>query len=379
MLTENSPTSDSSPLPAANLRPQLPTASRSVPADEISVLELLNVLLKRWRILIALPLSVAVLVALISIINPATYTASTTFVPEVRTQGRLPSGIAGLAGQLGISLAAEPTESPRFYAAVVRSRELLERILASKYEHPLYTGVAPDSATLLQILEVNGRDSADSLHQGVKALDKLVSVRVDNQTNIVRLSVDARDPALAAAIANRFVAYLNDFNTKTRQSQARERRKFIEERLADGEEELRTTEERLRGFYERNRSWQQSPQLVFEEGRLRRQGEIRQEVYLTLRREYETARIEEVNDTPVITVIDPAAPPQHKSSPNSVLLVLFALVLGAIVTLCWALGAEYLERVQRADDPEYRQFEALLQQLRRAPGRAVRQLPGVKH
>ena len=192
MLTENSPTSDSSPLPAANLRPQLPTASRSVPADEISVLELLNVLLKRWRILIALPLSVAVLVALISIINPATYTASTTFVPEVRTQGRLPSGIAGLAGQLGISLAAEPTESPRFYAAVVRSRELLERILVSKYERPPDAGIRPDSATLLQILEVSGRDRADSLHQGVKALDKLVSVRVDNQTNIVRLSVDAR-------------------------------------------------------------------------------------------------------------------------------------------------------------------------------------------
>src|SRR2546425_7367800 len=379
MLTENSPTSDSSPLPAANLRPQLPTASRSVPADEISVLELLNVLLKRWRILIALPLSVAVLVALISIINPATYTASTTFVPEVRTQGRLPSGIAGLAGQLGISLAAEPTESPRFYAAVVRSRELLERILASKYEHPLYTGVAPDSATLLQILEVNGRDSADSLHQGVKALDKLVSVRVDNQTNIVRLSVDARPPALAAAIANRFVAYLNDFNTKTRQSQARERRKFIEERLADGEEELRTTEERLRTFYERNRSWQQAPQLVFEEGRLRRQVEIRQEVYLTLRREYETARIEEVNDTPVITVIDAAVPPERKSKPKRVLFALVAFMLGGIAAVSWAFSAEYLDRMRRERASEYHEFRSLLQRLRRAPGRAVRQLPGVKH
>ena len=51
-------------------------------------------------------------------------------------------------------------------------------------------------------------------------------------------------------------------------------------------------EEQLRGFYERNRSWQQSPQLTFDEGRLRRQVEIRQEVYLTLRREYETARVE---------------------------------------------------------------------------------------
>jgi uncharacterized protein involved in exopolysaccharide biosynthesis len=251
----------------------------------------------------------------------------------------------------------------------------LERILASKYENPLDTGIAPDSATLLQILKVTGRDRAESLHQGVKALDNLVSVRVDNQTNIVRLSVDARLPTVAAAIANRFVAYLNDFNTKTRQSQARERRKFIEERLAEGEEELRTTEEHLRSFYERNRSWQQSPQLIFDEGRLRRQVAIRQEVYLTLRREYETARIEEVNDTPLFTVIDPAVPPRERSGPRRVLWVFVAFVVGAVVSVSWAFGAEYLQRVRREDNPEYQQFDALLQQLRRTLGRAVRQLP----
>src|SRR5207302_3590136 len=136
---------------------------------------------------------------------------------------------------------------------------------------------------------------------------------------------DAAYPVLAAAVANRFVAYLNDFNTKSRQSQARERRKFIEQRLADGEGELRTAEESLRTFYERNRSWQQSPQLVFEEGRLRRQVDLRQEVQRTLRREYETARIEEVNDTPVITVIEPATLPTQPSAPR--LGALLGLVL----------------------------------------------------
>ena len=38
----------------------------------------------------------------------------------------------------------------------------------------------------------------------------------------------ARD--LAAAVLRRLVSYLNDFNTQTRQSQARERRKFTEQR-----------------------------------------------------------------------------------------------------------------------------------------------------
>lgn len=320
-------------------------------------------LLRRRRIVMGVPLSVALIVGVISFVIPSTFTATTTFVPEVRTQGRLPPSLASLAGQLGVSLGAEATESARFYADLVRSRELLERILLGEYQDPRESKSAPDSTTLLRLLKVKGRDAADSLHYGVKALDNLVSVRFDNQTNIVRLSVDAHYPTLAAAVANRFVTYLNDFNAQSRQSQARERRKFIEQRLADGERELRTAEENLRTFYERNRSWNQSPQLAFEEGRLRRQVEIRQEVYLTLRREYETARIEEVNDTPVITVIDRATPPQEKSKPKRKLLVVLALLLGGIVGILWAAGAEYLDRARTEDEREYREFRSLIRQV----------------
>src|SRR2546430_10409083 len=88
--------------------------------------------------------------------------------------------------------------------------------------------------------------------------------------------------------------------------------------------ELRRAEEAVKTFYERNRGWQQAPELVFEEARLRRQVNIGQEVYLTLKREYETARIEEVNDTPVITVIDTAVPPERRTSPQRALPVILA-------------------------------------------------------
>ena len=363
MVTENSASSQPLPPLSADVLPGSPAASLRSPGDELSLLELLSMLLRRRRIVMGVPLSVALIVGVISFVIPSTFTATTTFVPEVRTQGRLPPSLASLAGQLGVSLGAEATESARFYADLVRSRELLERILLGEYQDPRESKSAPDSTTLLRLLKVKGRDAADSLHYGVKALDNLVSVRFDNQTNIVRLSVDAHYPTLAAAVANRFVTYLNDFNAQSRQSQARERRKFIEQRLADGERELRTAEENLRTFYERNRSWNQSPQLAFEEGRLRRQVEIRQEVYLTLRREYETARIEEVNDTPVITVIDRATPPQEKSKPKRKLLVVLALLLGGIVGILWAAGAEYLDRARTEDEREYREFRSLIRQV----------------
>jgi uncharacterized protein involved in exopolysaccharide biosynthesis len=174
-----------------------------------------------------------------------------------------------------------------------------------------------------------------------------VGTRVDIQTGVVRLSVTSRYAGLAAAVSNQLVVYLSDFNTHTRQSQARERRLFVQQRIAEAEAELRAVEGTLRAFYERNRTWQQSPQLLFEEGRLRRQVEIRQEVYLTLTREFETARIEEVNDTPVITVIDTAVAPQRPSRPRRAVMGALGLLLGMIAAVFAALWTEYVNRAGR--------------------------------
>jgi len=248
----------------------------------------------------------------------------------------------------------------------------MTRVLLARYPDPRSGGQAGDSISLLQLLRVKGRNPLDSLEKGLKELDELVAARVDNLTNIVRLTVDSRYPALAAAVANRFVAYLNEFNATTRQSQARERRKFVEQRIVDGEGQLRAAEEDLRRFYERNRGWQDSPQLVFDEGRLRRQVDIRRDVYMTLNREYETARIEEVNDTPVLTVIDAARTPQQRTKPKPILVMLLALVFGGVVGVFSALGAEYFQRVRRREVSDYQEFRALLQRGRRAIGQAFR-------
>lgn len=338
------------------------------------MIELLSALLDRWRLVVGLPLLFAVLTAIVSLMLPATYTATTMFVPEVRTQSRLPSNVASLAGQLGLPLATEPSQSPRFYAEVTRSRELLERLLLTQFPgNPGAVGPA-DSVSLLRLLRLGGRDAADSLSRGVAKLAELIAVRVDNQTNIIRLSVDARRPDLAAAIANRLLEYLNDFNAKTRQSQARERRKFVEQRVAAAGAELAQAEEAVKTFYERNHGWQQAPELVFEEARLRRQVTISQEVYLTLKREYETARIEEVNDTPVFTVIDTAVPPKQRSRPRRTLQVMLALVLGTLISVPSAFVAQYFRRARLDQDPDYRELTAVLQRVRREVVRAVRPL-----
>lgn len=332
---------------------------------ELTLVEVLNTLLRHWRVIIGLPLLVAVATGAFSFTLRPTYMATATFVPEHGSQKGLAGAAAGLIGGLGISFGGQPTESPRFYADVVRSRELLERVLLSRYADPRPRAGVADSVTLLQMMETEGRDQLDSLAHGVETLYDLITIRLDDQTSIVRLSVQSRYPALAADVANRIVEYLNDFNTRKRQSQARESRKFTEQRVAAADSELRHAEEAVKTFYERNRGWQSSPGLTFEEARLRRQVDMGQQVYGSLKREYETARIDEVNDTPMITVIDRAIPARERTGPRRKLLVLLATALGAVIAVLWAFGAEYMERARRDTQENYEELRSLLERVRR--------------
>jgi uncharacterized protein involved in exopolysaccharide biosynthesis len=336
----------------------------SLPENESNLFEIASVLLRRWRAVVGLPLATAFAVLALSFLVQPTYTGTTSFVPEIRSEGGMPAGLAGLAGQLGINFGAEASQSPQFYAEVVKSREILNRLLLARYHDPRAGADAGDSATLLRILQ-KGENRPDSLERAAKTLARLLLVGVNAQTNIVTVKAEMPYAELAAAVPNRLVAYLNEFNAQSRQSQARERRKFTEQRVATEEVELRQAEEALKRFYQANRSWQQAPQLVFEEGQLRRQVDLRQEIYRTLRREYETARIEEVNDTPVITVIDAAVVPQRKSAPKRSLWMIVAFAFGCVAAVCWAFGANYVTRARQARHEPYLDLVTTAQQVRR--------------
>ncbi len=337
---------DSSRAPASP-RPVLDAPDRETPVGEgasnsdAGLLDYAWVMLHHWRLVLGTPFVAALVTALISLVLPQHWTAEIEFVPESSSSIKLPSGIGGLAGQLGIALpTSDALESPAFYAKVAESRPLLERTLTTRFPVP---GSVRDSAALIDILKIPDGPALRRMEKGVKRLRKYSEVKVDNKTRTLRLDVETRDARLSAAVANQMVGFLNDFNRNTRTVQARERRKFTEARTEEAQRDLEHAEDALRNFLTRNRQYE-SPPLQFERNRLERQVQMRQEVYSTLRREFEVARLDEVNDTPVLTVIDPAIPPATRSSPARVRMVLVAALLGFGLGLGLAFLTEYLRQ-----------------------------------
>jgi uncharacterized protein involved in exopolysaccharide biosynthesis len=324
-----------------------------------SLLDLLAVLVRRRAVVVGVMIVSTSITLLVALLFPATYISTTTFVPEVSSSNQLPAGFANLAGQVGLSLSSEVGTSPRFFADVLRSREMMDRILQTRFADPHGSTIA-DSSSLMDLLRIDGDNVLERLEEGRNTLSKKVTARVDAETSIITLSVKTPNRDLSAAVANTFIQYLNEFNTKSRQLKAREQRAFVERRVDQSAEELQDAERELQSFYESNRSWQQSPQLLFREGKIRRRVELVQQIYAMLNLEYEKSRIEEVNDTPGITIIDTAVAMQQRSSPRYGLIAAMAIVLGTFIGLAVALGLEYLERLKVSDPVGFAQLGQLV-------------------
>ena len=292
------------------------------------------------RLVLAATLIGGVAGFLASFLLPQRFTALASFTPESPSSTRSLSalgGLAGLASQFGLPSGLLGSAQPDYYAAVLSSREVLEDLLNSRFRIP---ASAKDSASLEKILGISGKTPLERNEKGVRLLRKRVQPVVDKRTGIVDIRVTLSSPTLSAAVANRLLAILNDFNISRKQSQSRAQRQFTEQRRAQAEAELRAAENEELHFLQANRSYRGSPLLEYEAARLQRVVQQKQDVFAALSQAYEEARIAEVQDTPVLTVLDSAVAPVRPSFPGHSLVGITAALLGAAVGIAWSLSGQ---------------------------------------
>ena len=327
--------------------------------DDVQLLRALTPFVRRWKLLMGLPVALAAATVAISLLVPRWYTATTTFTPQETSSNVLSSGglagLAGLAGQFGISIAPGGEDSPDFFAKVLTSQELLTNTVQSQFDDP-NANVPGPKQTLLTILDAGGDTDRERIGKAIRKFEKLIVVSVDKRSGIVSLEVELRSPELAAAVANRMIELLNAFDLDRLKLQSREQRTFIGERLTQAQAELDQTEGTLLHFLQSNRRYGDSPLLTFQADRLQRKVQLRQDILLTLQREFEQARIAEVRDTPVLTIIDTATPPDKKSSPKILLNLLVATILGALLAMFLAYLSESRAIVKEVDPAQYSAF-----------------------
>ena len=341
-------------------------------ASEISILELLVIVLQNRRLLVAVPILVAVMVVAITLLQPRSYSATTAFMPQASDRGAA-SGLAGIVAQFGVAIPTSGSgRSPEFYADLVASRPLLYELVADSFA--VRPGTTP--CPLMDIL-VGDSPSDPDLKRDLAArqVGELLTVRTSTATGTVRVTVKMGSPALAYAIVTRLVALVQEFNSFSYQTQAGAERRFIEQRLSEARDSLAKIEQQWAAFLDENRAFEQSAQLSFEDNRLQRTVRFHQEIVTTLSKAFEQARIEEVRNTPVVTVVEPALLPVQPDRRRLVVRATIALLLGLAVAAVVAVGRTVLVDDMRTRPDRYAAWEIERHRLRADIGRMIRRVP----
>jgi uncharacterized protein involved in exopolysaccharide biosynthesis len=327
-------------------------------SHEVTFLEILNVILRYRRMVVVIVVLAVALALAISLRGPRMYTSRGMFMTEQRDGSA--TRLSGLAAQIGLALPSGPTISAEFYVQLIRSREILTRLLHQEFQ--VREGDTVRTALLSDLLDIAAARPALRQEKTLRRLRDLIEAST-TQPGTVDLAVTTPYPELSRDIGTLLMDQVNDFNLATRQSRVRSEREFTEARLGEMRQDLRRAEDRLMSFLAANRSFDRSPELQFAHDRLQREVNAQAQIVSSLTEAYEQARIEEVRETPVITVVQPPHLPPEPDRRMLAIKLLAAVFGGLLFGIVAAFVRDAIASARERDPARYRQFEQLRAEL----------------
>lgn len=327
--------------------------------EAISLLAVGSALLRYRRMIIVLSLLGGTAGLAAGLLSKRVYSARATFIPEEPDKQAL-SGLAMAAGQFGIKLPSggQSGWGPPIYVELLKTRELLEPIAADTLVVPEENG---RRMAIADLFRVKPGAAPLRLERTVRALRKKLTVEEDKKIGGVKLTVATRWPNVSFGIAHRLVRGVNQFNLESRKTQAGAERRFVEAQAIEAERILRDAENRLQLFLQRNRGGLAgSPELQLERDRLQREVTLRQQMFTSLTENQEEAKIREVRNTPVITVIEQPKVPVLAEPRHTVTKALLGALAGAVLGVIIAFLSQRVAGARTAPSQEATEFFELV-------------------
>ena len=194
--------------------------------DEISLLDLLQVIVDNLRLLVLGPLAVGILALGISFLIPPPYTAKTQFLPPQQQQSAAASMLASLGGLGGLAGAVGGLKNP-----------------ADQFIAFLKSNAVQDA--LIERFKLEERYKADYKMDARKVLTARTII-TSGKDGLIGLEFDDKDPQFAANVANAYVEELSKVLGRMAVTEAQQRRLFFEKQLTQAKDKLTSAEQSLK-------------------------------------------------------------------------------------------------------------------------------------
>jgi tyrosine-protein kinase Etk/Wzc len=216
------------------------TQQTRAPEDEVNLLDYWRVLVKRRKMIGVLCLSAVLIALVVSLLMPKIYESTATLLPQLESKeagglGALlaATGAGGAAQGLGISLPGMSATPTDIFVAMLKSRIMADEVIKKFNLMELY--------------------DKKMMQDARKTLEDNTRITVSKE-KVIKIMVEAKNPQLAADMANFYVSNLERLNQTVNVSKAGQNRAFIERRLAETQVSLVKAEEVLKDFQTQNKT-----------------------------------------------------------------------------------------------------------------------------
>ncbi|MBN1352860.1 hypothetical protein JXJ21_25955 [candidate division KSB1 bacterium] len=96
----------------------------------------------------------------------------------------------------------------------------------------------------------------------------------------------------------------------------------------------------------------QVPGVASQLAELMREVKVQETIWEMLNQQYYQAKIQEAKDTPTVEVLDRAVPPEYKSKPRRMLIVVLSVGVVLFFSIFWAFLSEYLSKLKQQQENE---------------------------
>lgn len=200
--------------------------------DEINLLDYWRVIRRRWKIIAVIFLTAVVTAAIVSLRMTPIYQATATIMPIESSGGQVSAALRNL-GSLPFVGGLVPGIGGSKVVTVLKSRTMAEDVI--------------QALDLIKVLFEDAQDEPPTLQDAVRSLTGTTEI-TDDKKGLISISVEYKDPRIAADIANQYPIELQRFLSENALSMAKRNRMFIEDQLHTVKKELQEAEEALKGF-----------------------------------------------------------------------------------------------------------------------------------
>jgi len=168
--------------------------------------------------------------------------------------------------------------------------------------------------------------------ENVDLFKSRISISIDKQTGMISAGVTLQDPALSALVADSIVSRLINYVTDYRTNKAVQDLDFAMKIFYESQQKYYEAQRAYANYVDKNKNLVLESVQV-ERERLRNEQSLAFDVYTSLAQQVEQAKMKVQEETPCVTVIEPARVPAKKSNVSKLVILLMFSIMGGVVSV----------------------------------------------